>query len=359
MKTTRLWQIAALLIVMIAIVQVGWWVFDQYKYTQEKVALEQTLYNQQVIAARALLRTGASTSEVQQLFPDIVLDSSSGEVSIAPQVVASLSNERSARLNQYAWESAFFLVVLGVCIAIIWRTIRAEAKIIQEQDSFLALVSHQFKTPLASLQLSLETMALRDLPPERSRTLIERMLADLARMVTMVSRILDSVRLERGRMTLRPEPLEIATAVSRVTSQLAEQARRDSATLVIDIPAGLEILADPLAVDVVLRNVVENALAAVAAAKGGTITLRAQRLNHVVELTVTDTGIGFEASERSLLFKKFAHLEVSSGSYQGTGLGLYIVQRLMQLSAGRVEAFSAGRGQGATFELSWPAVVNA
>ena len=64
---------------------------------------------------------------------------------------------------------AFFLLALGACIAVIARALRAEARCCQEQDSFLALVSHQFKTPLASLQLSLETMAMRPLSPEHSR----------------------------------------------------------------------------------------------------------------------------------------------------------------------------------------------
>ena len=109
------------------------------------------------------------------------------------------------------------------------RALRAEAHVLEEQDSFLALVSHQFKTPLASLQLSLETMALRALPPERARTLIERMLADLARMEPMVTQILESARLERGRVELQDASRCSWQAPSRASSaQFEERARQDA-----------------------------------------------------------------------------------------------------------------------------------
>jgi signal transduction histidine kinase len=117
----------------------------------------------------------------------------------------------------------------------------------------------------------------------------------------------------------------------------------------------VEVLADPLALDAVVRNLLENAIASVASAGGGVITLSARRTNGDVELAVTDTGVGFAPSERSRLFRRFSRLHAGNGGYQGTGLGLFIVSRLMQLSGGSVSAQSPGEGQGASFVLSWPA----
>jgi signal transduction histidine kinase len=246
--------------------------------------------------------------------------------------------------------------VLALCVGVIWRALRAETEVLQEQDSFLALVSHQFKTPLASLQLSLETMAKRQLSAEQSRTLIERMLADLTRMETMVSRILDSVRLERGRVDLKSEPVELAAAVGRVVTQFEERARQERIALTADVPRGLTVLADPLAVDVVVRNLLENALAAVAAVSGGSVMFAARAANGEIELSVRDSGVGFRADDSARLFKKFSRLHPGGGgSCNGTGLGLFIVRRLMQLTGGRVSAHSVGVGQGALFVLAWPA----
>src|SRR5213079_605672 len=130
------------------------------------------------------------------------------------------------RYNRYAWEGAFFMLALGACITVIGRALRAEARVLEEQDNFLALVSHQFKTPLASLQLSLETMTLRTLSAEQSRTLTDRMLADLARMEAMVTQILESARLERGRVEFKSEPLELGAAVARALLQVRARQER-------------------------------------------------------------------------------------------------------------------------------------
>jgi signal transduction histidine kinase len=353
MKATRVFQLTALALVVVSAVQVGWWLYDQHAYTLERLQLARSAYSGQAEAAQALLDAGTSVARVQQLLPAIVVRQ--GHAALDPAIEAQLVTEARHRSNQYAWEGAFFLLALGVCIAVIALALRAEARVLEEQDSFLALVSHQFKTPLASLQLSLETMALRGLAPERARTLIERMLADLARMEAMVTQILESVRLERGRADLRSEPLELGAAVARVVAALEERARQERIALSSDIPPGLYVLADPLALDVIVRNLLENAFAAVTPVGGGRIAFSARAANGEVELSVHDSGVGFRPADGARLFEKFTRLHPGGGSSQyGTGLGLFIVRRLMQLAQGRVSAHSDGVGHGARFTLTWP-----
>jgi signal transduction histidine kinase len=198
-------------------------------------------------------------------------------------------------------------------------------------------------------------MTIRRLSPDQSRTLIDRMLADLARMEAMVTQILESNRLERGRIDMRIEPIELSGAVGRVVAHLNERAAKEKITIAADIARGLQVLADPLALDVVVRNLLENAIAAVAPVGGGSITLTARRTAAEVELSVSDTGVGFRPADGARLFEKFTRLHPGGGSsYFGTGLGLYIVRRLMQLAGGRVSAHSEGVGQGAQFVLAWP-----
>jgi signal transduction histidine kinase len=352
MKATRVFQLTALALVVVSAVQVGWWLLDQHAYTTEKVHDARVAYAQQVSAAQALLDSGMSVAQVQQLLPGIVV--SGAHATLAPALERALTTEERRRTNQYAWEGSFFLLALAVCIAVIARALRAEAHVLEEQDAFLALVSHQFKTPLASLQLSLETLALRSPTPQVARTLIDRMLADLARMELMVTQILESARLERGRVEFKSEPLELAAAVARVVAQLEERARQERVSISSDIAGGLYVATDALALDVVVRNVLENALAAVRGAGGGSIALSARAVNGEVELAVRDSGVGFAPSDGARLFHKFTRLPGGAGHY-GTGLGLFIVRRLMELARGRVSAHSEGLGRGASFVLTWPA----
>jgi len=354
MKATRLFQLTALLLVLISVLTVCWWLFDQQHYIAQRMQESRQLHGEQLAAANALLASGVPAERIEQLMPDLTIRE--GKTSISPSVDARLAAERSRRINQYLWEGGFFLLALCACIAVIWRALHAETQVMKEQDSFLALVSHQFKTPLASLQLSLETMKLRTLTPEQLSTLTERMLSDLTRMEAMVSRILDSVRLSRGRVDLKREPVPLASAVGRVVGQFEERARKQKIELGARIPQDLQVLADPLAVDVVIRNLIENALNAVVPMGGGEIAVTSRRVGTEIELTVLDSGVGFQPADEGRLFEKFSRLESGAGGgYYGTGLGLYIVKRLMQLAGGRVAAYSKGAGCGAEFRVSWPA----
>ena len=355
MKATRVVQLTTLALLVVAAVQVGWWIFDQRAKAIEKVNAAHAAYAEQAAAAQALLDTGVSAARVEQLLPQIVVEG--GRATLAPKVEEMLRTEARRRIHQYAWEGAFFLLALAACIFVIGRALRAERRVLEEQDNFLALVSHQFKTPLASLQLSLETMAMRTLSAERSRALIDRMLADLARMEAMVTQILESARLERGRVDFKSEPLELGAAVARVVAQLEERARQERISISCDIGPGLQVLSDPLALDVVVRNILENALAAVTPQGGGSIAISARALEGEVELSVRDSGVGFRSADGARIFERFTRLHPrgGSGNPYGTGLGLFIVQRLMHLAHGRVCAQSDGVGQGARFVLTWPA----
>jgi signal transduction histidine kinase len=139
-----------------------------------------------------------------------------------------------------------------------------------------------------------------------------------------------------------------------VLAQLEERARQERIVLRSDIAAALCVQSDPLALDMVLRNVLENALAAVQAAGGGRVEVQARAANGEVQLSVRDTGVGFAPADGARLFTRFTRLHGSGGGHYGTGLGLFIVRRMMELAHGRVSAHSDGVGQGARVELTWP-----
>src|ERR1700692_1748989 len=136
MKTTRVFQITALLLVIVSVIQVGWWVYDQHDYSTQKLRDARAAYALEVAAAQTLLETGTPIARVRDLLPDVTI--TDGRAALSESVDAALVAERNRRINQYAWESGFFLLALALCIGVIWRALHAETQVLQEQDSFLA-----------------------------------------------------------------------------------------------------------------------------------------------------------------------------------------------------------------------------
>ena len=352
--TNRLLHLTIIFLLVFSVVQVVWWLIDHRAYTNSVTQEIKTLYSYDMLAAQKMAQAGVPGSEIMKIFPHAEVGDAG--VALRQGALSALEDVQERKDNQYTWESGFFLLVQAFAIAVLWRGLRSEAEIRRKQDSFLAMVSHQFKTPIASLQLSLETMLMRTLSPERFHQLSRRMLDDLQRMQNMVSKILDSARLDRGRLNLNRERVFVAEAVHHVTGHLEDAAKRDNIQFDVNVPGDLEITADPMAVDGVLRNLIENAMAAMGPTNGGTLSISATQQGSGVRLQVRDTGIGFEPAQGPKLFDKFYRLDTAGGrDAAGTGLGLYIVQRFMHFEDGNVSAESQGPGKGATFTVTWPA----
>jgi signal transduction histidine kinase len=316
--------VIGLLIVLLGVsfVQVAWWIYDQRRHHEEV----ETQWEVFAADDPAALAVGLDELRVRH----------------------------AERANRYLWEGIFFLVVLTASIAVIWSSLRAEAEARRRQDTFLALVSHQFKTPLASLRLAVESIVLRKTDPAETERLAGRAIDDVQRLEDLVSNILESARLDEGRIELRRQKLPLARLVGQTADRVGERARRLNVQLTVDVPADLHVLADPVAADAVLRNLLENAVASVGPTGGGTITVTAKLEGAHVAAAVRDSGVGFDPADAAALFEKFG---AAAGGYRSdgrTGLGLYIVRRLMQLGGGSVRAESKGVGQGATFTVLWP-----
>ena len=123
------------------------------------------------------------------------------------QLIDQLDDEADARINRILWEGGFFLVVLLGGLTVITRTIRYDAELRKRQQNFLAAVSHEFKSPLASIRLAAETLTQRSDPSDIQR-LGNRILADDERLLRMVENLLDTTRLEEGQHRLSPQIVE-------------------------------------------------------------------------------------------------------------------------------------------------------
>lgn len=357
---TRALQLGFLALLAVSTAQVGWWIADQVGMADAKRTEVAGLYHADAKAARAILAGNPDPALVErlaQLMPHLAIDRA-GAVHVQPGATAALTAEANSRINRYAWEGGFFLLVLLAGMLVLARAIRQDAELRRRQQNFLATVSHEFKSPLASMRLSAETLALRAADAD-GRRLGQRLIEDGERLLNMVDNLLDTTRIEEGELELRPAAVPLAPMAQTAVERLGEEAAGHQIAVYCDVPAGLDLRADRAALETVLRNLLANALKACIAqagtggvGDGRRIAVTAERQGEMAVIRIADDGAGFAPGDARRLFEKFYRAPQSPSP--GTGLGLYIVARLAALSAAEVAAHSAGPGKGATLTLSWP-----
>ena len=363
---TKALQMGFLALLAVATAQVAWWILDQRALAWGERDRVVDLYESSADSVTAVVgllhaaggppesvHTGA-IAELVAGFPHLAFDPVAGVASVRPDAIADLADEVASRINRYAWEGSFFLFVLLVGMAVLTRAIRHDAQLRRRQQNFIAAVSHEFKSPLASMQLSGETLTTRS-TDRASRRLGERLVEDCDRLLRMVDNLLDTARIDDGGIRLRPEPVALRDVVEGVTAGHAARAARDGTMIRADVPA-LLIDADPLAIESVLRNLLDNALKACSAGDGREVSITAHRAGAEVVFEFRDDGIGFPPQDATRIFEKFYRAgDGGANPMPGTGLGLYVVRRLAENSGARVVARSEGSGRGAMVTVTWPA----
>ncbi|MEC7525673.1 MAG: HAMP domain-containing sensor histidine kinase [Myxococcota bacterium] len=226
---------------------------------------------------------------------------------------------------------------------------------VRRQDSFIDSVTHELRSPLASLKLGLQTLGRAGLPEEKREMMREMMLDDVDRLSAFVDDILQASRLAHDRdkigMDLGDVPLrelveDCADSVSQ-RHHLAEDA------IEVIVPPELTVISDRVALTVVIRNLIDNAVKY--SDEPVKVVVSAVKDRDVVRIDVTDRGIGIPERDLKRVFHRFYRVS-SEGVRQrrGTGLGLFVVSALVRNLGGRVEAASEGPGTGTTMRVSLP-----
>ncbi|HEY5666914.1 MAG TPA: HAMP domain-containing sensor histidine kinase, partial [Gammaproteobacteria bacterium] len=180
-------------------------------------------------------------------------------------------------------------------------------------------------------------------------------LEDCERLLRMVENLLDTTRIEEGQHELDTEETELGAVVANAVESFGERAARHSIEIHQSVPDSITLAIDRQALDTILRNLIDNALKACIAGEGHRIDVRIASVNGRIELAVSDDGLGFAPEDANLMFEKFHRLgDELRRKTPGTGLGLYIVRKLAELSGASIRAESRGPGTGAEIALSWP-----
>jgi PAS domain S-box-containing protein len=233
-----------------------------------------------------------------------------------------------------------------------FRDISSDRVVEQMKSDFVSTVSQELRRPLTSIYGFAETLLRRDVAfaEEERRVFLGYIASESERLTEIVDRLLSVARLDTGDLQVNVVPTDVASVVSEVVSG-AEQTTDDVHRFVLDVPEEpLHADADPERLRQVVAHLIENAIKF--SPGGGTVTVAARRRNGAVEVRVSDEGVGIPPDERERIFRKF-YRGVARGGAQmgaGTGLGLFIVQGLVEAMGGTISVDST-EGSGSTFAI--------
>ena len=227
---------------------------------------------------------------------------------------------------------------------------RREAQLRRSQDRFLAAATHELKTPLATIVLLLESLRDERLPMDKRARYLQNGLLEAERLERGLVNVLTAAGLRTGVRHDAPQAGDLAADVRTAVAAMSPRATAAEVTLQIDAPATLPCSRDPEAVQLVLRNLLDNAVKYSPA--GSTVTIALVAADDEAAIRVHDQGRGLDDEELQHVFRPFWRgSDLASG---GTGLGLHLVRELVLSHGGSVAVDSEGRGRGAVFTVRLP-----
>ena len=261
------------------------------------------------------------------------------------------------RIVMMVSEGAFFAVMLFVLVALLWRTLRREVALEHQHRNFLSAVTHELKSPLASMRLSLETVLRGRSDPGASVRFLENALQDTERLQSLVEKILEVTRFAREGSNLNLAESCLSETVEGAVRRFTRRTTATGANLKSEIQGGIWSEIDEEAIAIVISNLLENALK-----YGGVIPridVKLTQDNGNARLEVSDNGQGIAPDDIPRVYERFWRAgDEMTRTTQGTGLGLFLVQQIVKGHGGDVMVADTGP-DGTTFRVILPGATTA
>jgi PAS domain S-box-containing protein len=224
------------------------------------------------------------------------------------------------------------------------------------KSDFVSFVSHQLRTPLSGIKWMLE-LAMNEIDnPEEVKSFVQDARASTNRLIRLVNDLLDTSRLERGKLQVAIQPIDVAQLTKDVLGEISPLISEKDQVLSVQIPDDLPpASAEKQLLRQAILNLISNAMKYTP--RGGRIRIAARRTNGQLRWEVEDSGIGIPQSDLGKLFEKFYRAENAVAvETEGTGLGLYLVRLIVERFGGKVWCTSE-EGVGSTFAFTLPLAV--
>jgi signal transduction histidine kinase len=244
-----------------------------------------------------------------------------------------------------------FVILAGVYVIFVYWN--KQSRLYQLQSNFVSSVSHELKSPLASIQLYLETLKYQKVSSEEAQEFVEIMLSDTERLSDLIDNILESSKSDPKSMQLQCASVNIVVFLQEITAHHQKLFEDKKCTIQLKFKNHLTINIDGRAMQMAFNNLIANALRY--SHSGTTLVIEIKQDQKFCIIDFIDQGFGFKKKDLKKVFKKFYRVQnQGTQNIEGAGLGLYISRQIIKSHKGEITAFSEGQGKGARFMVSLP-----
>jgi signal transduction histidine kinase len=250
-------------------------------------------------------------------------------------------------------EGCFLMIVILGGVLLIFVFWGKQARLNRLQSNFVSSVSHELKSPLASIQLYLETMKLQKVSPEEAQDFVETMLTDTERLSSLIDNILEASGADPKGLQLHFQPVELKPFLDEVLEGHQRRFAEKGIQVYLEVQDCPTLQLDRRAMKMVFNNLIGNALRY--SPDGSTFTIQVKQNGKFCDIDFIDSGIGLSDKDCKKVFGKFYRVQnKETQNIEGAGLGLYLTREIIKNHKGKIKAASEGRGKGSVFTVSLP-----
>ncbi len=252
--------------------------------------------------------------------------------------------------HQYLAEGLTFLLVILVGAGVVYKSIARRVSLSRQQNNFMLSVTHELKSPIAAIKLSLQTVQKHQLDEEKRNLLLERCIKESDRLNDLCNNMLFASQLEGRKYKPANESFDLSDLVE---DTIKDYANRYPRKFEEEVTPSCMVTGDKIMLQMAINNLVENAVKYTP--EHTTIQVSLATKDKTAIIRVADHGAGIPDSEKKNIFNKFYRVgNESTRKSKGTGLGLYLTQKIVQQHKGKI-GVKDNRPTGSVFEICIPA----
>ena len=305
--------------------QLSWWIIFTVSESSKHAELEKSLYR-----------------------------ATSGMDGIPETILKQIEDDKQGRIIMFVSESSFFVLVILSGAFLIYRTLRQSEALQRQQRNFIHAVTHEFRTPITSLKLYLETLESGNISSDKTRDIYPKMIDDTNRLETLIDNVLQAGHFSRADYVLNLVETDFSEDMREYIHSMESYITRFGGRIQTDISPNIRVKTDYNSFGRAINALIDNALK-YSSKDGARISVSLAVFGSRAVLKVSDSGNGIEPQELAKIFNRFYRVgDENTRTVNGTGLGLFLVREIVEAHQGTIMATSPGKNRGATFTISLP-----